>query len=490
MNKWQYFLTLFFLFVFNISLGQTSKMIQIDSLLRDIHQMEDSIPLTVLFKGKECYGLSEKIGYDNGMIVSSVLISKALVATHQYDLALEQNFKVENIAFKHDDYESLSEIYRLNGISFIGLGLFEQGEIEFQKCLDFTNMITDSDAAFIQLGLVYKDLAMCYYKSGRQLDIVLKYFILSHNYFDKIKEHKTKIVYLSLANVNIGYCFLEMKQYNPASTYLNAAFNLVEQKNYSTARLYTYLNLGRVKIEQGDFSEGIKYLDESIALAERIKKSEIRLDAYLNLFHVYKKLGDRDKEELYYQKYLFLSDSLQKAQKNSTIKAVQGVLIKKDNLDKSTKFKWILGFTILVVFALMLTLRVIYIYKSKKREKSSIAIKTRLLADEKQLLSNINALNQNTLSELVESAKSNNEQFLEAFKRGHSDFYYRFTLKFPSLNTAELNVCALLKLGFNVKDIAIYTNATVRSVESRIYRIRKKIGISVKEDISLWILRF
>lgn len=489
-SKTLYIILFSFMVVVTGGYAQSYTKQQLDDMLTNIQSLGDSLPLTVLVKSEESYRFSEQLGYDKGIVASSIFMSKALLDTNQYYQVLEQNSKVEKRALKIDDYQALSEIYRLNGMSYVGLGLFDQGALEFQKSLDCTNKITDSDAAYKHKGLAYKDLALGYYKSGKKLDSVLKYFILSHNYFAKIKDPKTRIVNLTLANNNIGYCFLEMKQYNPASTYLINAANLLEQENYTTARLYTYLNLGRVKSEQNQFSDAICYLEESLLLAKKLKKNEILCDVYLNLLKTYKKNGDRSKEEYYYDKYLFLSDSLQKVQKTSSIKAIKDLLDQKDDKDVELKRNWLIGLIVVALFSFLLVYRAVRIYLFKIKEKLIVAEKKEVLQHKQLFLSKAIEADKISLAELVELAKNNDAQFISAFKKVQADFYCRFIEKFPELTEEEIKVCAFLRLGFHVKDIAIYTNATVRSVESRIYRIRRKTALQLKDDISLWILSF
>lgn len=57
----------------------------------------------------------------------------------------------------------------------------------------------------------------------------------------------------------------------------------------------------------------------------------------------------------------------------------------------------------------------------------------------------------------------------------------------PPLNYPEMEICALTKFNYNTKEIAMYRNQSVRSVENRKYRIRKKLNLSPEEDFTLWI---
>lgn len=57
----------------------------------------------------------------------------------------------------------------------------------------------------------------------------------------------------------------------------------------------------------------------------------------------------------------------------------------------------------------------------------------------------------------------------------------------PKIRTSELTFCAYLYLGFTTKEIADYTFVTIRGVETRRNRLRKKYNIPSDMDFSVWI---
>ncbi len=91
------------------------------------------------------------------------------------------------------------------------------------------------------------------------------------------------------------------------------------------------------------------------------------------------------------------------------------------------------------------------------------------------------------LEELINYIHLNDVVFLEKF-----DFFFpEFKTKLSAmtevpLNVAEQKLCAMLKLGFSTKQIAIYTNSTIKSVEGKKYRLRKKLDLSSTSDNKIW----
>jgi DNA-binding CsgD family transcriptional regulator len=84
-------------------------------------------------------------------------------------------------------------------------------------------------------------------------------------------------------------------------------------------------------------------------------------------------------------------------------------------------------------------------------------------------------------------------------KNDHPSFMFKFHEYFPSfastlnrtacapLTYSEIEICAYTKLIYSTKDIALYRKCTVRSVDNRKHRIRKKLNLSPDVDFVVWI---
>ena len=93
------------------------------------------------------------------------------------------------------------------------------------------------------------------------------------------------------------------------------------------------------------------------------------------------------------------------------------------------------------------------------------------------------------LKDLINSAEINDAVFIEKFELFYPHFFDKVkNLSATPLVLSELKLCALLKLGFTTKQIATYTNSSVKSVEGRKSRLRKKINIPADLDSKVWFL--
>lgn len=91
-------------------------------------------------------------------------------------------------------------------------------------------------------------------------------------------------------------------------------------------------------------------------------------------------------------------------------------------------------------------------------------------------------------NELYELAMSKNSLFITYFKSEFPEFFEKILEVSPNLISSELEICALLKLNLTTKEISIATNTTIRAVENKKHRIRKKINLPTETDLNLYII--
>ena len=82
--------------------------------------------------------------------------------------------------------------------------------------------------------------------------------------------------------------------------------------------------------------------------------------------------------------------------------------------------------------------------------------------------------------------QNNDPDFLEAFYKAYPGFLEKLKAINESIVPTEMEFCALLKLNIPTKEIARYKNIEPRSVQTKKYRIRKKLNIPGSEDIYFW----
>lgn len=135
---------------------------------------------------------------------------------------------------------------------------------------------------------------------------------------------------------------------------------------------------------------------------------------------------------------------------------------------------------------------------SKNRELAvstmSLIQKNELLALIKEDLKRTDEVgNRNIKSVITTINKNINEEdtwnvFKEAFNNADKDFLKKIKQFHPSLTPNDLRLCAYLRLNLSSKEIAPLLNISVRSVEIKRYRLRKKMDLSHEKGLVEYIL--
>ncbi len=86
------------------------------------------------------------------------------------------------------------------------------------------------------------------------------------------------------------------------------------------------------------------------------------------------------------------------------------------------------------------------------------------------------------------SEEDNWNVFKEAFDTADKDFLKKIKMAHPSLTPNDLRLCAYLRLNLSSKEIAPLLNISVRSIEIKRYRLRKKMDLPHEKGLVEYIL--
>jgi len=78
--------------------------------------------------------------------------------------------------------------------------------------------------------------------------------------------------------------------------------------------------------------------------------------------------------------------------------------------------------------------------------------------------------------------------FKEAFDNADKDFLKRIKLLHATLTPNDLRLCAYLRLNLSSKEVAPLLNISVRSVEIKRYRLRKKLDLVHEKGLVEYIM--
>ena len=128
-----------------------------------------------------------------------------------------------------------------------------------------------------------------------------------------------------------------------------------------------------------------------------------------------------------------------------------------------------------------------------RKNEVLIEIKDELEKQKEELGARYPARYLQRLSTLIDKNISNDndwEIFEALFDQAHENFFKRLKLSFPDLTQSDLKLCAYLKLNLSSKEIAPLLNISVRGVEIRRYRLRKRLALSSDDNLVNYIMQF
>ncbi|CAL2104556.1 LuxR family transcriptional regulator [Tenacibaculum sp. 190130A14a] len=134
-------------------------------------------------------------------------------------------------------------------------------------------------------------------------------------------------------------------------------------------------------------------------------------------------------------------------------------------------------------------------FKDKSKELASsimsVVKKNELLTAIKNQIVKVDNKNLKPVIDLIDQSLKDNDDwefFQEAFNNADSEFLKRLKSLHPNLSPNDLKLCAYLRLNLSSKEIAPLFNISVRSVEIKRYRLRKKMNLQHENNLVDYIL--
>ena len=401
-------------------------------------------------------------------------INKAL------DLRTEYNLNPVDILHS---YKSLSELYFIWNMQ-------DKGNLYLSK--------TDSANNLIQKQIIEKP--------DNWDDITYK---LSENYVGNCYEYKGEYLFRQKRFDQA------LSAYNSASTYYgDFTFQKVSLLN-KKANVFYMLS---------DYENCLKVIEECILLSKEQNLQNEEEKALELKIKVLNKLGLSSKIDVTVEEILKNKDyrySVQIDQLLSGLESKNEILIKKaeikDEKEKNSRIVFISIIVILIlVFAaayflsrkVYLDKQMIIVNQNEKIAKSELEHKKRELAaistnivQENEQVSNIlkdlkyyssllkSEKDRNSFSPLIKSIqrilteKRKEDLYSDQFNAAYPGYLEYLTRTYLELTTSDLKLCTFLRMNLNTKEIADIMGLSVRSIESRRYRLRKKLNLSKEEDL-------
>ena len=111
----------------------------------------------------------------------------------------------------------------------------------------------------------------------------------------------------------------------------------------------------------------------------------------------------------------------------------------------------------------------------------------------KEIKKSVNLEEVNNAIDLIDTNLNNNKDwkfFKQAFNNADKDFLDKIKAAHPELTPNDLKFCAYLRLNLSSKEIAPLLNISTKSVETKRYRLRKRLKLNHNDSLVNYILEF
>ena len=394
-------------------------------------------------------------------------------------LAFDQYQQGLRIAESLEDSSAIG-VFRLDlGIVAGQLGRFQHALEHITHAL---NVFREADHALLEVRALV-NLAAVLAEQGQTtqaLDHILKALVIYEVLGDK-KE-------LAATLLNAGELYEKSNYPERALSLYWKALDLFEELDNDAGRGAVFLAIGNLHRKAGRQQDALWFLENALRLAEHTEDIQRKAECCELLAHNLESIGDASGALGHLWKYIELSRELNDREQQERATEMQARFdleraekeqqiwkLKSEQLENEMKQK----------SAELTALTLQLVEKHRFIEELMKKIET----IEKSAKDDVQPMTHEVLGQIKRSISTSDDWsvFEEQFQSVHPDLLHRLARRWPELSPSELRICALIVTGLSMSEIADLLRIAVRSVETNRYRIRKKLGISSKTNLSTFL---
>jgi tetratricopeptide (TPR) repeat protein len=457
---------LIILFIANYK-AQVYSIKELDSLTekyRTEGNIKKSIELNI-----DAIKLYEKQNNKDGIIAAYINIGGLFWNLHRYKESLKYLENAETELRKIKNPTLCARMYGEYARNYASLGLLDQSNTSLDTSIYFAQQISEKKERE-KLLYFYYTWKIANFEELHATDSI-----------NSALKKRSKLAIQPLTYVYMAENFIKNKKIDSAEYYLNKAQQMNGDFSFYQKSM-TLLAFGKLHTERKDYEKALDYYLRSLAISQQIsRKSDIK-NAYKLISETYKSLDDNEKKNEYLQKYSDIQDSINDAEREALRIPVDKIIHAENEKEKDERLKYFTLIAVVIAASVIVVVILTRRYIKKQKQAEEIIIETMHETDE--LKSKLNE----AFEELSKLAMTNDPFFLTRFKEVYPEFYETLTTRYPNLSANDIKFSAFLRLNLSTKTIAQYKNISIRTIESRKYRLRKKLDLPSDVDLNKWMM--
>ncbi|AQX06176.1 hypothetical protein ATB99_16665 [Elizabethkingia meningoseptica] len=486
------FFTFFFLYMFTYA----QKEKEIDSLYNTVKNYKnlyaENKTEEVLRTCTEVYYKSKEMNYVKGQINALVQMAEIYSNLGNTKMALEKTNEGLSLINENKSYAlEWSTLLLTKGRVLSKLGYFDKAMSNFRQSLEIADKIPEnkSDNKHHNKIMVYFFIPFSYERDRKAvMNRKDKEFYIQKAYKEAqlISNNYPKKEYLITKSLQgLISAYTDWRELDKADQYLAQA-NRINKNNTSDWPLTYNMLSGAIEKKRKNYHNAIEYYTHALHLSKSNKQIYDQEHIYALLAECYNEVEDYKNVSYYLYKNKKLRDSLELAEKNATNDVLKNEIKNKSNSEKSFFSSEKFPYTIIVILLLIITAYISVRSINSKRNKQQLLEYSDTAQD--QLFINKNNTDSEQLAHIMELAQNNDPTFYFKFEEIFPSFTQNLLNVNSKLTRSDLIHCAMIKLNFDAKKIATIKKASIGAVESKKYRIKKKLNITPEESIYNWMI--
>lgn len=338
---------------------------------------------------------------------------------------------------------------------------------------------------------------------------------------DIYKNVEDDAYYYLFANFMLTDSYIHLRDLGNANKYLKIYQSLqenptIDEYNYRAYETNLNVCMASEYLSRKQTDSALVYLDK-LTDSKEYMDYVVKQDFYSLFAEAYEMDGQPEESKKYLDSLKNFEQELLDSNLNASYDISENLIQSEEELKTESYLKRINRNWIIILLLLLVTLiAVFFLYYKKLNQKlntfanqrknyshlstsyEKLKVKTlsleEYLAEIKKEIKNIAAVDEASLQRQkireiykkinLESSTliSNGENHLNLINELNIDFFNTLKSRFPKLNESEIIICYYLAMDFKNKEIALFLNRTIRAIESKRYRISKKIGLDKRDD--------
>lgn len=421
------------------------------------------------------------------------------------------------------DLQAQGAVLHTMGTTYRQLLKHERAIDQFRRALPRFDAVHDRggmEACYESMALVFEDRKMA--------DSAEYYY---NKALDKAIELKSTVMQANIYNNMGGFNYTLRKDYAKAASFYEKAFTLrggAAGANLNH-RATAMINLGQVAVKLGNLSRAGDYLSQGLSLARELQSPVYEKSALEGMVMYHTAREDFRSASRYQDSLLTLKDSIYITDSKSKVAEMevrfeterkeQEILLLKSEarIANIKQYAWMAAFFVAIVVALLVAssfyhrrariqAELALAQKEKEVIQSEVRYKDRELVNLATYITEKNTFMESILQTLDEidvkhdgaqrhleklaplirdhiNLSGSRDEFEAYMTTVYGGFIKKLEERYPGLTEYEKRLATLLRVNLSSKQIATVLNISPKSVDMSRYRLRKKMGLTVDQDI-------